>query len=346
MSCNWYNPEVPHAKRTCPLCESLADATVISAALQLTCGCGEYFVRTDKLEELDKWCGHWPGERSKLSALCRERALSRAAPYLINVDRPRFPLQTGLFLEIDVMELLRTWPRDVPETLDRALLNISRAYPEPGQIFAPEPKTWNLFHANDERQCKYYADCLLKQGLIQERGIALPDREISALGWARVRDLNSVLGSRSNPAFVAMWFEDDPTLTKIGEPMSRVYHDAIKLGIEDSGYVAHREDIGAKGLDFIMDSVVANIRRAPFVVADFTGNRAGVYFEAGLARGFGSKVIHACHEAHAADLHFDVKQLRTIIWRDFDALRKGIHASILANIGPGPGEPRPPPSGV
>jgi nucleoside 2-deoxyribosyltransferase len=43
--------------------------------------------------------------------------------------------------------------------------------------------------------------------------------------------------------------------------------------------------------DRIDDRIIAEIRRCRFIVADFTGQRGGVYFEAGFALGLGKPVI-------------------------------------------------------
>lgn len=37
----------------------------------------------------------------------------------------------------------------------------------------------------------------------------------------------------------------------------------------------------------IDDEIIGEIRRSAFIVADFTGHRGGVYFEAGFAMGLG-----------------------------------------------------------
>ena len=39
-------------------------------------------------------------------------------------------------------------------------------------------------------------------------------------------------------------------------------------------------------------------RHGGLVVADFTGHRGGVYFEAGFARGLGIPVVWTCHKEY------------------------------------------------
>jgi nucleoside 2-deoxyribosyltransferase len=61
--------------------------------------------------------------------------------------------------------------------------------------------------------------------------------------------------------------------------------------------------------------MIAEIRGAEFVIADFTGDRSGVYYEAGFARGLGRPVIHCCKE-DVDKLHFDTRVINPIVWSD------------------------------
>src|SRR5271165_6192652 len=64
----------------------------------------------------------------------------------------------------------------------------------------------------------------------------------------------------------------------------------------------------------IDDQIIAEIRRSAFVVADFSGHRGGVYYEAGFAHGIGRRVIFTCKQAEIDKLHFDIRQYNTILW--------------------------------
>jgi nucleoside 2-deoxyribosyltransferase len=71
-------------------------------------------------------------------------------------------------------------------------------------------------------------------------------------------------------------------------------------------------------------------------VADFTGQRHGVYFEAGFAQGLGLPVIWTCREDHVKNLHFDTRQQNHITWEQSDDLREKLKNRIWAVIGLGP----------
>ena len=101
-----------------------------------------------------------------------------------------------------------------------------------------------------------------------------------------------------------MWFDDQ---------MKKIYDETIALGIIDAGYHPHRVDQREYN-DKIDDEIIVQIRRSRFIVADFTGHRGGVYYEAGFAKGFGLEVIMTCRKDHMENLHFDIRQYNCIEW--------------------------------
>jgi hypothetical protein len=48
-------------------------------------------------------------------------------------------------------------------------------------------------------------------------------------------------------------------------------------------------------------------------MADFTGQRGGIYFEAGFAQGLGKQVIWLCREDEVWKVHFETSQCNHII---------------------------------
>ena len=97
------------------------------------------------------------------------------------------------------------------------------------------------------------------------------------------------------------------------EEMEGVYERAIFPAIYNSGFqpikvndVEHIQKIG--------DIIVSSIKESRFVVADFSHQRGGVYFEAGYALGLGLPVIWTCKKSDAENLHFDTRQYNHIIW--------------------------------
>ena len=101
-----------------------------------------------------------------------------------------------------------------------------------------------------------------------------------------------------------MWFTAD---------LDTAYSDGIVPALAENGYAAVRVDRVPHN-DKIDDRILAEIRRSGLMVADFTGNRGGVYFEAGFARGLGLPVISTVHKDHLKDVHFDTRQYNHIVW--------------------------------
>ncbi len=79
---------------------------------------------------------------------------------------------------------------------------------------------------------------------------------------------------------------------------------------------------------------MAEIRRSGLVVADFTGQRQGVYYEAGFARGIGITVIPTCREDETEKLHFDTRQYNHIVWKEPADLADQLHDRIAATALP------------
>ena len=126
--------------------------------------------------------------------------------------------------------------------------------------------------------------------------------------------------------FVAMWFDDD---------MKAVYEAAIEPAISDAGYDPFRVD-SHEHVNRIDDEIISQIRASRFLVADFTGHRGGVYFEAGYALGRGLPVIWTCRKNDLDQLHFDTRQYKFIDWENPEEFRERLRNRIGAIIGQGP----------
>jgi nucleoside 2-deoxyribosyltransferase len=86
----------------------------------------------------------------------------------------------------------------------------------------------------------------------------------------------------------------------------------------------------------IDDEILSKIRQSKFLVADFTGQRLGVYFEAGFMLGLGRPVIWVCSKSDFAKVHFDTRQYNTIVYENTDELKKRLQFRIEAILGKGP----------
>jgi hypothetical protein len=98
-----------------------------------------------------------------------------------------------------------------------------------------------------------------------------------------------------------------------------------------------------------MDEIIAKIRESRFVVADFWGNRGGVYYEAGFAFGLNLPVFMLCNDVQTRPeskdrVHFDVQHMNLLKWEEskLDELTARLADRIVAVLGRGPLRPSTP----
>jgi len=143
-------------------------------------------------------------------------------------------------------------------------------------------------------------------------------------GWKRVGELRSKQPD-SRKAFVAMWFTEK-------EGMQTAWEDGFEKGIEDTKYFRAYRVLDDEHTGKVDDLIMAEIRTSGLLVADLTGQRQSVYFEAGFAMGLGIPIIWTCRKDQLDDLHFDIRQYNHIGWENPEELREKLKNRILAVI--------------
>jgi hypothetical protein len=302
----------------CPICNSTASVEVFGPHAEVLCvRCGDFSFTpfaSQPLQELN------PRQITVISAWIRENP--------------------GVMIKgTDLPKLYELGMPTVGEKAEKILLHLAKKFPNPGtefdifkgEILAHEFQA--VGWASDFSELLF----LLKEFLWHAEGLVEyieepTDEElkkywqITPKGWLRLDSLR-----RGNPqsviGFIAMWFNDS---------MNSAY-TAIEHGIRAAGYSPHRIDQKQHN-NKIDDEIIAGIRRSKFLVADFTGHRGGVYFEAGFAKGLGLEVIWLCRKDDLEKLHFDTRQYSHITWQEDDlpALTKALKDRIEATIGHGP----------
>jgi nucleoside 2-deoxyribosyltransferase len=147
---------------------------------------------------------------------------------------------------------------------------------------------------------------------------------LTSNGWQELERIEQS-GAESSNVFIAMWFDISQDAAK----------KSIQSAIAASGYVPIRID-EVEHVNKIDDEIIARIRQSKFLVADFTGQRNGVYFEAGFMLGLGRPVIWLCSESDLDKVHFDTRQYNTIVYANADELRSKLQFRIEAIMGKGP----------
>ncbi|RYH29211.1 MAG: hypothetical protein EON54_22695 [Alcaligenaceae bacterium] len=248
-------------------------------------------------------------DRVKLSAFIREEFMLGSRPTLTStvvgqvVGRPALPVN-------DRLEKLLRWAVARQRTVDD-IFNIG------------EPELVAHTHSKTTREVIALNGYLEQRGLV--RKITMDGNyQVTIDGFMEASSHQSGTGSRT--AFIAMWF--DPQMD-----------DARNIGLIPAIAAAGYTPIIVNSVEYINkidDEIVAQIRRSRFLVADFTGHRGGVYFEAGFAMGLGLPVFWTCREDALPDLHFDIRQYNCIVWQDPAELALRLQRRIEAVMGVGP----------
>lgn len=103
--------------------------------------------------------------------------------------------------------------------------------------------------------------------------------------------------------------------------------DGIKRGIETCGLTSYFLDLDAHN-ENIINKILLEIRGCRFLVADFTSQNSGVYYETGYAKALGKTVIHTCKESDFDNVHFDLKQTQFVTWETSEDLTERLSMQI------------------
>ena len=216
----------------------------------------------------------------------------------------------------------------LPSILERAdrLLDyaIRSQYRLGARLTLDDPEILAATYSEDLNEVRFLAGFLDSEGLVK----LLPQRaklDVEPKGYIR-HDEQRAHPSASAQGFVAMWFD---------QTLQSAYDEGFERGIREAGYVPRRVD-DVEHVGKIDDEIIAQIKQSRFVVADFTGQRGGVYFEAGFALGLNLPVIWSCKKDEIRNLHFDIRQFNCISWEQPPELAEKLRIRIEAVIGIGP----------
>lgn len=287
----------------------------------------------------------WPEpNRTTIDVTCRAcgrfMITFQAKDCLLNHEPLAFDLASWVYqqnrlgitptIDTQAVAQMRNFPR--PDTKRRVELYLEKAVEmTKGMLSGVIPVTdrslrvasWSLLQAD----AIALADHLVELGALK----IIPDPQRYVLTTKAHMIYDEMVGKHAiaTQAFVAMWFQ---------ESMKDAYNSGFTKAITDSGYEPFRID-RKEYEGKIDDEIIAEVRRSAFLVADFTGHRGGVYYEAGFAHGLGKRVIFTCKSNDLNKLHFDVRQYNTIVWNTPSEIVAPLQNRILALFGAGPLNP-------
>lgn len=217
-------------------------------------------------------------------------------------------------------------PRTPHDILDPLLLAVHDGTEEPSASVIVQFDDYPLYGLRNEGQLGNYLRLLMDMGLLS---VGQPSStrhylcRLTLKGWDRVAELRHA-GRSSSQAFCAMSFAED---------LDQAWVDGIAPALSRAGWTPVRIDrVQHNGR--IDDRIIAEIRKSGLLVADFTGQRAGVYFEAGFAAGLGLPVVWTVKESDLANVHFDTRQYNHIIWAEPADLERRLYDRLVATVRP------------
>jgi hypothetical protein len=313
----------------CPLCASTVGVEItdhvdmVPGKWRVNCPrCGEYKIvsetRVSALRHRD--------DLYRLSGLTREKTeRKRARPHHQGQHEEHIDIVSGLDPK-DLESLFAQTPHefDIATKVRKLLAALARKSRKPGDdVQINDDIDYPLAYARDGEELRYFVNYAVAIGwLTSNNNTHSMLVRLTPKGWEEAQHPARI---DSTTAFVAMWFDNS---------LTSVYTDGIRSAIEDEcGYRAVRVDLEDTNNDDIVDEILAQIRASRFVVADVTGHRNGVYFEAGFAKGLGIPVIWTCKQG-GFDEHrtFDTEHFNHILWNDAADLRAKLANRIKSTI--------------
>jgi hypothetical protein len=279
----------------CPICLSEAHSKSLNLSMDLLeCPrCGRYEISPFAKAQIANH-GFSPLQIANISGWIRENSLR-----ILGKE------------EIEYLISISDKTPTVGQKAEKLLLYLSKKYPVPShwiEILKGTPEFLGVSWAQNMNEVRYLIEDYLvvcKHFLRKYPSPTIKQYTITPEGWAYIENLRYI-NPESQIGFVAMWL--DPSLDFL-------FKEVIEPAIEKAGYEPKRID-RHEHINRIDAEIIAMIRKSKFVVADFTEQRGGVYFESGFAGGLGLPVFWLCEkeEVDNGKVHFDIRQYKFILW--------------------------------
>ncbi len=249
----------------------------------------------------------------------------------------RFPVpEPKPFYDKDVIEriiLEADYPKDPKAKMDNLLIKLSELQSFEGEVIdlskigSVDFFITKLFFKNIEEYA-FYLRTLNEEGLITyidestKTSISFSTIRLTFSGLRYLIEIQNI-GANSNYCFIAMSFSGTETEIR----------NTIKQVCLDTGFEPILVDeLHLPSDETINDAILRHIKMCKFIIADFTKQKHGVYFEAGFGLGRGIPVIYTCSEEDFKNSHFDTNHYPHIVYSNLISLREQLTNKILAWI--------------
>lgn len=262
--------------------------------------------------------------------------LSGIARHLIDNNMQMLDLHTENYQKlIDEGDNRIVMPASIEEKADAILKYIKYRTSYPSEnVTINNINDASICFAKNHEELNYLLDFLKEMGYIKLTSGETNDQkyQLTVKGVDHLSSLEKI-NMNSNNCFIAMNFDNvyDDFYRKVIFPAvqaAKYKPIRIKESIE--------EDDSCEKID---DKIILEMKKARFMVADFTDQRQCVYYEAGFAEGMGIRVIRCCKQEDAKTLHFDTRNYIHLIWNQdestWENFKNRLYQRIIVVIGEG-----------
>ncbi|WP_244310072.1 nucleoside 2-deoxyribosyltransferase [Leptospira mtsangambouensis] len=225
---------------------------------------------------------------------------------------------------ITLAELLNEFPKNILDKQGYALRNLAKIDPNYGSLIR-NFSTYDLY-AKNESEALFILQILKDKNQIDFKSVIINNQItkgstiiIKEQGWIAIEEFEK--SSNSEQVFIAISF--DPSMNEASLEIEK----ACRM----NGYIPIRID-NKEHNNEISGEILYEIKRSKFLISEVTGQRHGVYFEAGFAMGLGIPVIWCCNESDLVNVHFDTRQYNHIVWKDKNELLEKLEKRIRATV--------------
>jgi nucleoside 2-deoxyribosyltransferase len=226
-------------------------------------------------------------------------------------------------------DFLNTFPTSLSEKKQRALYLLYLQHKDYGDEI--KNITDDMLFAKNKQERDFILQAMVEQDLLRDtvnvrdtsvKDIADMRKErfcIADNGW---KELDVILRANARKqVFIAMKFKNRDNIK-----------DVIKTAISAAGLNPNRID-EKEHINNISSEIQHDIQQSGLVIADLTAQNQGVYFEAGYAMGLRIPVILCCPQNEQKNIHFDICQYNTILYKNEQDLAIRLKDRICAVMG-------------
>jgi hypothetical protein len=234
---------------------------------------------------------------------------------------------TDDFIYISLSQLVNEVPRNIEETTKWIMESIYMKNARYGERITGI-NSLDFLTINNNTRYKFFTDLLVENKLIEAATnealngfFEVRSLLVLSKGWNYIEEKLIKSDQTNRKVFIAMWFDDK--MNKAYESIIRALTSLKLIGIRIDKK-PHNNDITRE--------IMYEIKNCRFLIADVSGQRPGVYYEAGFAFGIQRPVIWTCKRDDFSNVHFDTRQYNHIVWENEESLYDQLLGRIKGTI--------------